>query len=96
MQRVSIYNKGITGGQKSFNFSASFNAYRLVVSNIFATLHTHTHTHNVRTYYSVRFFSFLLRAREAWCNHNLQRDSQRISLQAFSCPTGYGAKRRIV
>ncbi len=90
MQRVSIYNKGITGEQKSLDFSASFNAYRLVVSDIFATLH------NVRTYYSVRFFSFLLRAREAWCNHSLQRDSQRISLQAFSCPTGYGAKRRIV
>ena len=45
MQRVSIYNKGITGEQKSLDFSASFNAYRLVVSDIFATLHTHTHTH---------------------------------------------------
>ena len=81
MQRVSIYNKGITGGQKSLDFSASFNAYRLVVSDIFATLHTHTH--NVRTYCSVRLFSFFLRAREMWCNHSLQRDSQRIPLQAF-------------
>ena len=52
---------GITAGQKRANFSASFNAHCLVVSQEFATLHTH----NVRTYCSVRLFSFLLRAREA-------------------------------
>ena len=57
---------GITAGQKRANFSASFNAHCLVVSQEFATLHTHTHTHthNVRTYCSVTLFSFLLRARE--------------------------------
>ena len=54
---------GITAGQKRANFSASFNAHYLVVSQEFATLHTHTH--NVRTYCSVTLFSFLLRAREA-------------------------------
>ena len=54
---------GITVGQKRANFSASFNTHCLVVSQEFATLHTHTH--NVRTYCSVRLFSFLLRAREA-------------------------------
>ena len=31
--------------QKRANFSASFNACCLVVSQEFATLHTHTHTH---------------------------------------------------
>ncbi len=56
---------GITAEQKRANFSASFNAHCLVVSQEFATLHTHTHTHNVRTYCSVTLFSFLLRAREA-------------------------------
>ena len=56
---------GITAEQKRANFSASFNADCLVVSQEFATLHTHTHTHNVCTYCSVTLFSFLLRAREA-------------------------------
>ena len=45
MQRVSIYNKGIAGGQKRANFSASFNAFSLVVSQKMTTLNTHTHTH---------------------------------------------------
>ena len=92
MQRVSIYNKGIAGGQKRANFSVSFNAYCLVVSQKFATLHTHTH--NVRTYCSIRLFHFLLRAREAWCTHSLQRDSQRISLQAFSYSISAGGRER--
>ena len=35
---------GITAGQKRANFSASFNAHCLVVSQELATLHTHTHT----------------------------------------------------
>ena len=46
---------GITVGQKRANFSASFNAHCLVVSQEFATLHTHTHTHththDMRTYW---------------------------------------------
>ena len=61
MESVHIY-KGITRGQKGVNSSASFNAWPLVVSEKMTTLHTHTH--NIRTYCSVRFFSFSLRARE--------------------------------
>ena len=41
-QNVLTYRQN--GGQKRANFSASFNACCLVVSDIFATLHTHTHT----------------------------------------------------
>ena len=44
MCSVHIY-KGITAEQKRANFSESFNAHCLVVSQEFATLHTHTHTH---------------------------------------------------
>ena len=73
MQRVSIYNKGIAGEQKSFNFSASFNAFPLAVSEEMTTLHTHTHTHNVRTYCSVRLFHFFLRAREKRATYLKQR-----------------------
>ena len=48
MCSVHIYT-GITAGQKRANFSASFNAHCLVVSQEFAILHTHTHT--MRTYW---------------------------------------------
>ena len=44
MCSVHLYT-GITAGQKRANLSVSFNAYYLVVSQEFATLHTHTHTH---------------------------------------------------
>ena len=54
MCSVHLYT-GITAGQKRANFSASFNADCLVVSQEFATLythtHTHTHTHHMRTYW---------------------------------------------
>ena len=47
MTNVCIYYKGVTG-QKGENFSASFNAECLVVSEKMTTLHTHTHS--MRTY----------------------------------------------
>ena len=54
MTNVCIYYKGVTG-QKGENFSASFNAHCLVVSEKMTTLHTHTHTHththHMRTYW---------------------------------------------
>ena len=42
MTNVCIYYKGVTG-QKGENFSASFNAECLAVSEKMTTLHTHTH-----------------------------------------------------
>ena len=55
MQRMCIYNKGVTAGQKGANFSVSFNAFPLVVCEKMAILHTHTHTHththHMRTYW---------------------------------------------
>ena len=54
MCSVYIY-KGIAGEQKGIDFSASFNASPLVVSEKITTLHTHTHTHththSMRTYW---------------------------------------------
>ena len=54
MCSVHIY-KGIVGEQKGIDFSASFNAFPLVVSEKITTLHTHTHTHththHMRTYW---------------------------------------------
>ena len=52
-QNVLTYRQ--SGGQKRANFSASFNAFSLVVSQKMTTLnthtHTHTHTHHMRTYW---------------------------------------------
>ena len=66
MCSVYIY-EGIAGEQKGVNFSASFNAFPLVVCEKMATLHTHTHTHThtiCAPIGSVILFHFFLRARE--------------------------------
>ena len=42
-QNVLTYRQN--EGQKRANFSASFNAFSLVVSQKMTTLNTHTHTH---------------------------------------------------
>ena len=62
MCSVYIY-KGIVGELKGIDFSASFNAFPLVVSEKITTLHTHTHT-ICAPIGSVILFHFSLRARE--------------------------------
>ena len=58
MCSVYIY-KGIAGEQKGVNFSASFNAFPLVVSEKITTLHT-----ICAPIGSITLFHFFLRARE--------------------------------
>ena len=82
---------GITAGQKRANFSASFNAHCLVVSQEFATLHTH----NVRTYCSVRLFSFLY-ARARLAQPLLAKGSSEFPLLLFSCPLSAVPKDKII
>ena len=87
-QNVLTYRQN--RGQKRANFSASFNACSLVVSDIFATLHTH----NVRTYCSVRLFHFLLRAREAGATP-ISKGLFGVTFASFFVPMGQGVEREI-
>ena len=81
MTNVRINNKGVTE-QKSKNFSASFNADCLVVSEKMTTLYTHTHS--MRTYYSATLFHFFLRARKEHVNR-IGKELKEVFLPFVSC-----------
>ena len=89
MCSVYIY-KGIAGEQKGIDFSASFNAFPLVVSEKITTLHTHTHT-ICAPIGSVRLFHFFLRARNA-CNP-IGKGLSRVPFASLFMPTWQGRER---
>ena len=93
MCSVYIY-KGIAGEQKGIDFSASFNAFPLVVSEKMTTLHTHTHTHHMRTYWYVILFHFFLRARETRVIPYKQRALQSSLCFSFHAHLARTGKRK--
>ena len=60
--------------QRNNIFFATFSALYLVVCEILLHTHTPTHTHR-RTANCYIIYKERIRAREAWRNHDIQRDS---------------------